>query len=83
MSDPVDDYLARLDHALRARGEAPPPVASEDEPRISDAFVEEVTRRVLERLAPDAVRAVVADVVLEVAERLVREEIERLRKQHA
>jgi hypothetical protein len=54
-------------------------VSGNDEPRVTDAFVEEVTRRVIERLSPDAVRAVVADVVSEVAERLVREEIERIR----
>jgi hypothetical protein len=41
-----------------------------------------VTRRVIERLSPEAVRAVVADVVSEVAERLVKEEIERIRKKH-
>ena len=46
---------------------------------ITDELVEQVTRRVLERLGPDVVRERVADVVSEVAERLVREEILRIR----
>jgi hypothetical protein len=58
-------------------------VSGDGAPRVSDALVEEVTRRVIERLSPDAVRAVVADVVSEVAERLVKEEIERIRSKHA
>ena len=46
---------------------------------VSDALVEEVTRRVAERLAPEAARPLVAQIVSEVAERLVREELERIR----
>jgi CheY-like chemotaxis protein len=46
---------------------------------VSDAMVDEVTRRVLERLAPGAVDDVVADVVTRVAERLLREEIAKLK----
>jgi len=38
-----------------------------------------VTRRVAERLAPEAARPLVAQIVSEVAERLVREELERIR----
>ena len=45
-------------------------------------MIEDVVRRVIERLGPDAVRAVVTDVVSEISERLVKEEIERIRKQH-
>ena len=55
-------------------------VSTESEPRVTDALVEEVTRRVIQRLAPDAVRAVVVEVVSEVSERLVKEEIARIRK---
>jgi CheY-like chemotaxis protein len=47
----------------------------------SDALVEEVTRRVIERLGSQAVREVVAGVVADVAERLIREEIARIRNQ--
>jgi len=46
---------------------------------INEALVDEVTRRVLERLAPGAVSQVVNDVVTRVAERLLREEIARLK----
>jgi hypothetical protein len=46
---------------------------------VSDALVDEVARRVIERLAPDAVNEVVTDIVTRVAERLLREEIARLK----
>jgi hypothetical protein len=62
-------------------GHAPAPPAAE--PVITDAVIEEIVRRVVERLGPEAVRAVVVDVVSEVSERLVKEEIERIRNQHA
>jgi CheY-like chemotaxis protein len=48
-------------------------------PVVTDDLVDEVTRRVLARLAPDTARQLVADIVSEIAERLVREEIERIR----
>ena len=51
-------------------------------PQIPDAVIEDIVRRVVVRLGPDAVRAVVADVVSDVAERLVKEEIDRIRKPH-
>ncbi len=57
---------------IRLSKESPPPV-------VTEAMVEEVTRRVLLRLSPDSVRGVVADIVSEIAERLVREEIQRIR----
>lgn len=46
---------------------------------VTDAMVDEVTRRVMERLAPGAVNEVVHDIVTRVAERLLREEIARLK----
>jgi CheY-like chemotaxis protein len=49
------------------------------EPVITDEMIDEVVRRVLQKLAPDAARAVVVQVVSEVAERLVRAEIARIR----
>jgi hypothetical protein len=52
------------------------------EPKITDAVIDDIVRRVVERLGPDAVRAVVTDVVSDVSERLVKEEIARIRKQH-
>ena len=47
---------------------------------ISDEVIDQITRRVLERLAPDTARNMIADVVSETAERLVRDEIARIRK---
>ena len=49
----------------------------------NDEVVEEITRRVVERLGPDAARDLVADVVSRVAERLVRDEIQRIRNKRA
>jgi CheY-like chemotaxis protein len=46
---------------------------------VTDTLVDEVTRRVLERLAPDAANELVAQIVSEVAERLIREEITRIK----
>jgi CheY-like chemotaxis protein len=59
--------------AVRAHGPAAAPAA------ITDELVDEVTRRVLERLAPNAARDLVRQVVGEVAERLIREEIARIK----
>jgi hypothetical protein len=60
--------------AVRAQATAPTaPVA------ITDELVDEVTRRVLERLSPNAARELVRQVVGEVAERLIREEIARIK----
>ena len=55
-------------------------VSAEAEPRLTEALVEELTNRVVQRLAPDALRAVDVGVVSEIAERLVKEEIARIRK---
>lgn len=65
-------------------GEAPPSAPSPREarastPAITDEFVDDVARRVAERLSRDLVREVVTERVLDLAERLVREEIERLK----
>ncbi|HXH23931.1 MAG TPA: hypothetical protein VNI78_01705, partial [Vicinamibacterales bacterium] len=62
------------------RGEPVPAFDWPPRPAVTEELVDEITRRVLERLAPDAVRGAVAQVVADVAERLVREEIERIRK---
>lgn len=57
------------------------PVVSDPAPAPipSDAFVEDVARRVVAHLSTDVLRAEVARHVIEVAERLVREEIERIK----
>jgi CheY-like chemotaxis protein len=46
---------------------------------VTDELVNEVTRRVLERLAPNTAHDVVRQVVSDVAERLIREEIARIK----
>ena len=52
------------------------------EPKITDEIIDDIVRRVIQRMGPEAVRTIVTEVVSEVAERLVREEIDRIRKQH-
>ena len=48
-------------------------------PAIPDGLVEELTRRVLDRVTDQGVRDVVGDTVSQVAERLVRDEIEQIK----
>lgn len=89
--DPLDEYFDRLDKAfatLSASPRARPAEPSEElagGPQVTDALVDALTSRIIERLGPDAVhtvRAIVVQVVSEVAERLVREEIDRARNTH-
>jgi CheY-like chemotaxis protein len=67
--------LASAFSALLAAEQAQPtaPVASHA-PAIVDALVEDLVGRVMQRFTPEMVRAVVADT----AERLIREEIEKM-----
>jgi hypothetical protein len=55
------------------------PVSAPSPSLSADEIVEQVTRRVLERLSDRVVRETVADIASSVAERLVREEIERIK----
>jgi CheY-like chemotaxis protein len=77
--------LADLFHLLLAveQGHVAPEsinlAAGRRAPEITDELVERVARRVLERLTSGAMRDIVADVVSPIAERLVREEIDRIR----
>jgi len=48
-------------------------------PAITDELVDEIARRVAERLAPDTARELVKQIVSEVAERLIRDEIARIK----
>jgi CheY-like chemotaxis protein len=52
-----------------------PPAA----PEITDAVVEDIVRRVLDRMSDAIVRETAAEFVSRIAERLVREEIERIK----
>jgi len=47
-------------------------------PILTSAFVDEVTRRVVERLAPDIANGIVARAVADAAERVVREQVARV-----
>ncbi len=67
----VDAFSSLLGGEAGRAASAPPPIA----PAPSEAEVEEIVRRVLNRMTADTVRQVVA----ETAERLVREEIERIK----
>jgi CheY-like chemotaxis protein len=55
------------------------PASSAPAPAVTEAVVDDIVRRVLERLSDTVVRDAVADVASKVAERLVREEIERIK----
>jgi hypothetical protein len=51
-------------------------------PVVTDAMVDDVAKRVIERLAlgsSDRMNGIVKQIVSDVAERLVREEIDRIR----
>jgi len=83
---PADGGNVILDafHALLAMEQGEPkPATRAHAPAapaaITDELVDEVTRRVLQRLAPNAARDLVRQVVAEVAERLIREEIARIK----
>jgi hypothetical protein len=62
-----------------APGEATMPAVSFGAPVVTDALVDAVVERVVQRLGGGSLQDVVARVVSETAERLVREEIERLK----
>jgi CheY-like chemotaxis protein len=90
----VADAFAALLEAEQQGGAVPPaavqelvmplvpaaaPAAPHAAPVVTEALVDEVTRRVVERLGGGSLQDVVAKIVLETAERLVRAEIERLK----
>ena len=76
---PLADAFAALLSAEQG-GPAPAWQAPRVEsPAVSEALVEQVTRRVLDRLTDRVVRETAADLVSAIAERLIREEIERIK----
>lgn len=81
LSEPsiADTFAALL---AAEQGELAPgaPQPQTEPTRMSEDFLDEVARRVLERLTPGAVTSVVKPIVSEMAERLLREEIERMRR---
>ena len=81
---PLTDAFAALLEAERTGTEVslpmpmPAPVAA---PAIDvNALADQIARRVLEQLSDRVVRDTVADIVSATAERLVREEIERIKR---
>jgi hypothetical protein len=80
---PVLPALGEAFSALLAaeRNPAKPPETAGWLPPLAmtDEIIERVAQRVLEQLSDRVVRETVADLVLTVAERLVREEIERIK----
>jgi CheY-like chemotaxis protein len=78
----VADMFTALFAVEQGEAMAPPlplPAPPREAPVVTDALVDELTRRVIERLVPDTANALVAQIVSEVAERLVREEIARIK----
>jgi CheY-like chemotaxis protein len=79
----VADMFAALFAAEQGESVAPAPPfpgpRAEAPVTITDSLVDEITRRVVERLAPEAANELVAQIVSEVAERLIREEITRIK----
>jgi hypothetical protein len=80
---PIADAFAALLAAEQSqpRSSAAPawPIVAPPPPAISEDVIAEVVRRVLEQLSDKVMREAVAEKVSAVAERLVREEIERIK----
>ena len=87
IADAFTAILAAEQHALGVKPEwpapthAPTPAAASgpSEVVITDDLVDRVARRVLEQLSDRVVRETVAQMASDAAERLVREEIERIK----
>jgi len=75
------ESLAETFSAILAaeRGEGPEPAVNASTPEITDAFVDAVADRVVRRLTDTHPPELVSRHVLDVAERLVSEEIERIK----
>ncbi len=73
LADTFATLLAVEQGELPASALLPPPQAGDEE------LVDRIARRVVEQLGDGAVRALAADIVSRTAERLVREEIDRIK----
>jgi hypothetical protein len=74
-SSPMPQWPA----AAAALAPAPESQAPARAPEITDAMLDDVVRRVLERMSDTVVRDATSRIVSAIAERLVREEIERIK----
>jgi CheY-like chemotaxis protein len=78
---PLADAFAAL--LAAEQGAAVPSIAlassQSPSPRLTDEAIDDLTRRVMDRLAAQVPPQTVIDIVSSVAERLVREEIERIK----
>jgi CheY-like chemotaxis protein len=84
LADELGESAPAVAAAAPAVTAGPPPDASAPGTAavplaVTDELVEAVTRRVVEQFSRQAVRDLVASTVLDVTERLVREEIERIK----
>ena len=75
----ADAFAALLAAEQRTAGGAAAPAWAPPAPAATDELIDEVAERVLDRLSNQVVRQAVADAVSGIAERLVREEIERIK----
>jgi CheY-like chemotaxis protein len=76
----ADAFAALLAAEQSAPSPAAPPVWPAHAAPAPGELADEVTRRVLQQLSDKVIRETVADIVSQVAERLVREEIESIKK---
>lgn len=81
---PIADAFAALlaaEQRERGGGDGPlwPGNVQAAAPQITEDVIEQIVRRVLARLSDQVVRQTVADIVSATAERLVREEIDRIK----
>jgi hypothetical protein len=85
----ADAFSALLAAEQGEPGAMPPRLAgngSSSPPAVTDTMIDDVARRVIQRLAlgsSEQMQAIVKEIVSGVAERLVREEIDRIRRQGA
>jgi CheY-like chemotaxis protein len=79
LADAFAALLAAEQNAAQPLGAAAWPVAAPAADAITEDTLEEVTARVLARLPERVIREAVAEAVTAVAERLIRDEIERIK----
>jgi CheY-like chemotaxis protein len=91
IADAFSAILAAEQNALGVKPEWPAPASSSRQPEtaassaapaelvITDDLIDRVAKRVLEQLSDRVIRETVADIASQTAERLVREEIERIK----